>query len=224
MKIGIGVTGCTRPEHVQTCVDEIKKHTQSDHKLVVMIDEKKKGVAWNKNQCLEALKDCDYVFLFDDDCFPRARGWETFFIEHSKRTGNQHFIYQHETLQVTQIKCVDDIAQYNNCNGCMMFFTRACLDGIGSFDESFGVYGFEHADMSVRANLSGFTQADFVCPIGASQYVYSLDLDNYIEYPIEHRPSLFPDEISQAVKVSRDRWVNKLNNELKPKKDEKDSD
>lgn len=209
--IGIGVTGCNRPEHVQLTIDQIEKYTQSPYKLHVSIDTEKKGVAWNKNQCLEALKDCDHIFLFDDDAFPRAQEWELFFIEAAQMANIGHFIYQHETIDVRLIKAIEpNIGIYNNSNGCMMYFTRECLDKVGVFDEKFGVYGFEHADMSMRAHLEGCSPSPFVCPLGAAQYIYSLDIDNYLQYEIEHRPTLFPNEIKQAVEVSRERWQQKV--------------
>jgi GT2 family glycosyltransferase len=211
MKIGIGVTGCNRPEHVQMCLDEIARNSTYEYKLHVNIDTEKRGVAWNKNQCLEALKDCDHIFLFDDDCFPRAKGWEDFFIDKAKEYNQHHFIYQHETIGVRQVKVINDIAEYDNANGCMMYFTREALDKIGNFDEAFGVYGFEHADMSIRAHLHGLSMFAFQCPIGSAQYIYSLDLDNYLKYneQVDHQSTLFPSELKQAVEVSRKKFQDK---------------
>ena len=57
-------------------------------------DKDRQGVARRKNECLRALKDCDYVFLFDDDCFPIKDGWVNFFIQ----SGDAHLLYLHSDL------------------------------------------------------------------------------------------------------------------------------
>jgi len=62
----------------------------------------------------------------------------------------------------------------------------------------------------MRAHLEGCSPSPFVCPLGAAQYIYSLDIDNYLQYEIEHRPTLFPNEIKQAVELSRERWQQKV--------------
>ena len=67
--IGIGITTYNRPDMLNKCLEHIKKHTFNDNVTIYVADDsnERKGVAYRKNECLRALKDCDYVFLFDDD-------------------------------------------------------------------------------------------------------------------------------------------------------------
>jgi hypothetical protein len=74
-RIGIGITSTpSRPAHLQLCLSQMNKHMPKDAMLFVAHDTNKMGVAHQKNKCLEALNECDYVFLFDDDCFPIEDG------------------------------------------------------------------------------------------------------------------------------------------------------
>ena len=78
---GIGITTKDRPELLKALVDSIHKHTDMSNVLLHIEDDsiERLGVAKRKNNCLRALKDCDYVFLFDDDCHPIKDGWIEFF-------------------------------------------------------------------------------------------------------------------------------------------------
>jgi glycosyltransferase involved in cell wall biosynthesis len=101
--IGIGITSRNRNEILKRCVDSIFENTESDFKLVIVDDhsdnpvteeralvirhDERKGIAKSKNDCLRSLDGCDYFFLFDDDCWPIQKGWETEYIRTSKISG-----------------------------------------------------------------------------------------------------------------------------------------
>jgi glycosyltransferase involved in cell wall biosynthesis len=113
MRIGIGITTRNRNELLRRCVDSILLHTLSPHTLVIVDDasqepvveprakvirhSQRKGIACSKNDCLRALRDCDHIFLFDDDCWPIREGWETQYIEASLISGCHLFCYVWET-------------------------------------------------------------------------------------------------------------------------------
>ena len=111
--IGIGVTTRNRPVLIKEFVDNLKKFS-IPHYLVIIDDaseinvrsilgyvpntrvfrfEEPIGIAAGKNKCLEELKPFDYIFLFDDDCWPIKSGWEKLYIDTSKKTGCQHFCF-----------------------------------------------------------------------------------------------------------------------------------
>jgi hypothetical protein len=79
-KIGIGYTTYKRDALLQECLDNLRLYTTSDYKLHIArdSDEDRRGIALRKNECLHHLQDCDYIFLFDDDCYPKKKGWEQF--------------------------------------------------------------------------------------------------------------------------------------------------
>lgn len=230
MKIGIGVTTFNRPEHLELFWKNIEQNLLlkcmnfsplrgCDGKIISALvafwggidydiyiaddSEERIGIAKRKNECLRALKDCDYIFLFDDDCFPIKEGWAEFFIEASKASGQHHFMYLKET---PTIKCIGskgyqelynnievcNIEIYNNCAGCFIFLTKEVIKKVGGYGE-YGIYGFEHAGYSQRINMAGLTPLGaYACPVGAGEYIYSMDLDNHLPFnkQVNHEPSL----------------------------------
>lgn len=175
----------------------------TNYELFIYNDSELRGVAYSKNKCLENLKDCDHIFLFDDDCFPIANGWANVFIDASNRSGNQHFSYLTETSSIKKIKSDDIVSVYNNAAGCLMYFTKHCVKQIGGYNEKFGRYGFEHAELSNRIFKKELTAAKNICPTGADIFIYSMDLNTWLDVPLAHTPTLTTDEMQEALKHSR---------------------
>lgn len=221
MKIGIACITYNRPAHLQHWTKQVAEFSPQDAVFHIANDtpsakNERKGVAYRSNECLRELYDagCEYFFLFNDDCFPIKKGWAEFFIEASKASGQQHFMY----LKPTPGVCLKEevhlcpkgeetfkgslmdtpINTYDNCNGCMMFFTRECIDKVGGFSPRFGIYGMEHCNMSNRIHRAGLTPLGaYSCPAGASEYIYSLDLDSSrpeLRKQLKHKSSMSPNE------------------------------
>ena len=83
VSIGVGITSYNRPECLKECLEHIYNHTFTNNVKIYVAtdtDEDRRGVAFRKNECLRSLKNCDHIFLFDDDCYPINDGWIDFFI------------------------------------------------------------------------------------------------------------------------------------------------
>lgn len=189
-KIGIGVTTYLRPKHLKLFLDQVVANT-SHFKMVVADDSKdRKGIAFRKNQCLEKLKDCDYIFLFDDDTFPISKGWVDFFVHAHKESGQHHFLYLTKQrngigdIHKTEAQCTfGPVKSYNSSNGCFMFLTKQVLEKVGKFGEYPNLYGYEHAGYTKRVFAAGLTpMGEYLCPAGAEKYLYCLDFDSWGEY------------------------------------------
>ena len=187
-KIGIGVTSYNRPECLKECLQHICDYSDvgaldgmskkdywfgrtSDGKDITIYaatdtDEDRRGVAFRKNECLRALKDCDYVFLFDDDCFPIKDGWVDYFITHS---GGAHLLYLNEQHNLTMR--LGNCEIYSDCGGVFMFMTKEHIENVGAFNEKFKLWGFEHAEYSMRINM----QRQFFSLNRTSDYIFAHD-------------------------------------------------
>lgn len=189
-KIGIGITTFKRPQMLDKCLESIEKYTDmSKVKLHIAIDsdEDRRGIAYRKNECLRALSDCDYVFLFDDDIQIINHGWIDFFIENS---GERHLLYMTPTLHGNPHR-FGKFSLYGNCGGVFMFLTKKHIEQTGAFNEGFGLYGFEHADYSER--VYG----------GRRQYLMLTDTPKYIhaeDYTIKPSSSMEIFEKQKAIK------------------------
>lgn len=221
MKIGIGVTTYNRPEHFKLWVEQIRKFKPAEGCEGFVISdeckrEKRMGVAFSKNANLTMLKDCDYIFLFDDDCFPIKEGWAYYFINAHKASGQHHFMYLRETPTIKKIgennlvenqetQFIDSmkvrisasikyiINEYNNCAGCMMFLTKEVIEKVGAYGDYTNIYGMEHAGYTERIHKAGLTSiGKYLCPSGADEYIYSLDLQNNLPFnkQLNHQPSM----------------------------------
>jgi len=236
MSIGVGITTRNRPHVLATALAHFEKFGYGD-KLVIVddfsdqpleVDPKftvlrsphRLGIARAKNACLAHLQDCDHVFLFDDDAWPRTSGWADMWVDINTHNEIGHSMWNVELQKkdhpqnlghvdvVSKETVGEDFYQmkvFSNCLGVMLYFNRACLDAIGGYDHrAKNVYGFEHAQVSQRANRAGFCKGhDYISPAISDQLVYSFDIswcwrqeESPIEVPwkTEFQSSVTPDE------------------------------
>lgn len=180
--IGIGVTTYNRQSVFDETLAAIQKFTETPYKLYVArdTDEDRRGVARRKNECLLNLQDCEYIFLFDDDCHPKKQGWEKFIIEASQKTGCQHFIYNKPPFcDIDNLKFVNGyvLECFNASGGVLMFYTKEVIEKIGGFYTGYELYGFEHIGHSMRIKRAQLTPDWFVSIQGLSDYIHSFDYD-----------------------------------------------
>lgn len=169
MCIGIGCTSYNRPECLAKWKEQISKHTNMDNVLIYIAidtDQDRQGVAKRKNECLRALKDCDHIFLFDDDCWPIADGW----VEFCLSEGSEHLLLMHTTFH----RKISDRA-FMDCGGVFMYMTGEAVRRVGAFNEEYKLWGFEHAEYSNR--ITGVRDS-YPTNINLNKYIYSEDYSN----------------------------------------------
>jgi|SRR3990167_6303202 len=196
--IGIGVTTFRRPKHLALWLSQVEAFTEQPYSLYIANDSvDRRGIAYRKTECLSALRDCDFIFLFDDDCFPISEGWTDFFIQSHKSSGNDHFIYLKETSSIVMIEEKSGIQSFNNCGGTFLFLTKTVIERVGGFHKGYGLYGFEHAGFSQRIHAAGLTPSGhYLCPSGAGAFIYAMDYDSHLPFnkKVDHRSSITVDE------------------------------
>lgn len=176
MKIGIGITNFNRRNHLDLCLNQIKLHTKCEYNLFVAQDIP--NIAKAKNECLFALKECEYIFLFDDDCFPIHQGW----VEYFTKSGHEHLLYLTNRHNQTSVR--DGYDTFMDSSGCFMYIHRSALEKVGYFNSEYKQYGFEHAGYSKRI------QKDFISLPSMYKYLYSLDLQGEGDFGVRHKPSI----------------------------------
>lgn len=238
MTIGIGITTRNRPHVLKTALQHFEHFGYGD-KLVVVDDcsEDKSavpsvveefggkfvlrqsphrlGIARAKNACLAALTECDHVFIFDDDAWPKTNGWETKWIDINQHNEVGHSMWTvfatrgpdspdsvRANIEIQQQFISKQFSEgeyamraWTQCLGVMLYFTRECLNAIGGYDSSAQtVYGYEHAQVSQRANWAGFSKGhNYISPVIAPDLVYSFDIsygwlheESPLEVPWKH--------------------------------------
>ena len=216
MSIGIGITTRNRPECLEACLRHFAKFGHGD-KIVVIDDNSavwqvnklvaesfginvtykfsnsRLGVSKAKNACLWELRDCEHVFLFDDDSWPQCDNWAETWIKINEVNNVGHSMFNVTAAELLELNpafraVVQPITSigtdemkmvsFSNCFGVMLYFNRACLDALGGFlSDTPHLYGYEHAQISGRANIAGFTQGhQYLTPSIASELIYSIDI------------------------------------------------
>lgn len=203
MKIGVGITTTSKRMEHEKYWQDIAYNFCDGMKVAFVKDVD--GVAKAKNECLRILNDCDHIFLFDDDCFPISRGWQNIFIGAANNSNYKHFNYLVRTQTIRPIECFEgtNIVAYNNTAGCMMYLTKEVVEKVGAFNEKFGKYGFEHAEYSLRVQKAFDLKQPYTCPMNASQFIYSMDLQNTIDFDFMHKPALTSQEMIAALEVAK---------------------
>jgi glycosyltransferase involved in cell wall biosynthesis len=171
-KIGIGVTEHNRPEIFAEFLENIKKFMPPDTKLVIVDDastepvkgatfrfETNVGIARAKNKCLELLQDCEHIFLFDSDCWPKVADWYKPYVEGEE----PHYCYIFKDFIDMKLNDCEEmyrdskLVAYTHARGCMLYLHNSVLDVVGGMDVNYKRWGYEHVDYSNRIYNAGLT-------------------------------------------------------------------
>jgi glycosyltransferase involved in cell wall biosynthesis len=177
MKIAISITTHNRYEVFKETYDNIIKFLPEGASLIIIDDasyipvqeatfrfEENAGIAKSKNMAFELMGDADYYFCFDDDCYPKVKNWHLPYID----SGLNHAMMIFPTLASGEatgnrlFKTVGNLRYFNHPCGCMLFFTKKCLEVVGGMNEVYGVWGFDHPDLSMRIFNNGLTPHPFL--------------------------------------------------------------
>lgn len=213
MKIGVGIITCNRPEMFHKCMQSIPVNKVQEIVIVndgnkvdcgdaVCIETSGRGVGIAKNAALKYLldKECDYIFIIEDDMLIKREDIFDAYIAASKQTGIQHFLFAyHGPANKNGISggkpCPRKIIEYpsnvhialnQHCVGAMCMYTKQSLQDIGLFDTSFH-NAFEHVHHSYLMCKKGY----------CVEYWWWPDLANSLEYIeeqacSEHNSSIRP--------------------------------
>ena len=221
--IGIGITTRNRPHVLKSALDHFALFHTVENKYIIIDDnsdldkqcedivqdfknkvnadvifkksEQRLGIARAKNACLAQMTECDHVFLFDDDAWPKCSGWSEKWINTCETNDIHHSMYivsipNHEDLFKETGRIGEEESQivgWSNCFGVSLYFSRHCLDTIGGYDyiNAMNVYGYEHAQISKRAfNAKLTNRLTYASPALISEWIYSVD----ISYMWHHQP------------------------------------
>lgn len=201
-KIGIGITTHNRPEVFKRTYANVIRYAPTGAKIVVVDDasdipvkvnklahrfEKNVGIATAKNKCLELLDDCEHIFLFDDDCYPKVKGWEQPYI----KSPEPHLMYLFLHLRNHQLNdahlVYEDSQHYviSHARGCMLYFHRSVLDVAGGMDTTYGKWGYEHGDLSNRIYNLGLTAFRYMDVAGSEALIHSEDQEQAVSSSVK---------------------------------------
>jgi len=198
MKIGISYTTRNRPDALEYSLTKVREFLPQGAKVVVIDDnsdsvhrdrnaelsrgfeyaynEEWLGIPHSKHKAFQLLKDCDYQFWFDDDCYPICEGWHEPFIDEMDK-GQKHLLYMRKWLNFKCVKRVDGLEVFNGVTACLMTFHKDTYKDIEGFNEGFGIYGVWHFGLTTKMYDRGHTIWWCATIANPGGYIYSFDLD-----------------------------------------------
>ena len=200
-KIAICITTRNRHSVLDFSLAEWKKYKPKNSKIFIVDDastipvknsnfrfDKQQGIAKAKNKCLELSEDFDFVFLADDDIYPKIKGWEKPYIKsnlnHLALTFEKNHRNQFYSPSVRKEGEWNGFTTYKAPNGCLLFLTQKAIKNAGGMRPEFSIWGFEHVEYSQRINLLGLTPHPYI------DVPNSLDLFHVCDYYNEVKSSI----------------------------------
>jgi GT2 family glycosyltransferase len=206
-KIGIGIITCNRHNYLTKLLTSLTSSLKDVKDVVIVNDgepttthipEKTEwinntenlGVGKSKNKALEFLlnKNCNYIFLLEDDIVIKDTNVFNKYIEASQVSGIQHFNFAFHGLDNydsygrpavrLKVEYSKDIAVcfYPNLYGAFSFYTEKCLKETGLMDE-FYYNAVEHVDHTNQVILKGMHPPFrwFADIAGSENYIQEID-------------------------------------------------
>jgi len=148
--------------------DEYKPATPTDQHFRSFLGATNLGVSGNSNRAIKWFMDetdADHLCLINDDLTVLG-DFVAFYSQAHADLGVGMFCFcdfKEPTYRWVDIKKRGyNVKLCPRMTGIMMSFTRDMINAIGYFDMSFGKFGEEHCDFTVRARLAGFVSLDGV--------------------------------------------------------------
>jgi glycosyltransferase involved in cell wall biosynthesis len=144
------------------------------------------GIPRVKNKCLELAYNsgAEHIFLADDDIYPKSKDWYAPYVN----SGEHHLSFCFEESYGSTprrhklgITADEKFAIYSGGNGCLMYFSRHCVETIGGYDEQFGLGYYEHNDLSRRIHNAGLTRFLYMDVANSKDLFYSMDQHGTVE-------------------------------------------
>jgi len=237
-KIGIGIITYNRPLQFKKCYLSIDKskidelivvNDGSDHSPETIIDPSYEyihhlsnlGVAKSKNDALNFLfniKNCDHVFLIEDDIFIKDNSVFDRYIEASIKSGIQHFNYsQHGIMNKTYPDLSNPnprftveyentaVSFYPHCVGAFSYYSKKCFEEVNFMDENY-FNACEHVDHTLQIIKKGMHPPFWFFADLKDSQLYLGDEEWSIEQSTISSRSNRDDITSAADKVFYNKW------------------
>lgn len=158
MKVGIAV--CTTPQRCEEIKDYKFYCTSEDVYFIISNDVNYNGAPSSRNYCIKKMMDegCDYMFLFDDDCYPIMKGFDEYCIKQAIKH-NVHFAGLPNSFKDILISHDDELTLWNGCIGSFSFFTRKHIETIGYYNTEYEKYGFTDPPYTYRSKKSPLSKS-----------------------------------------------------------------
>ncbi len=116
---------------------------------------------------------CDELFLLDDVCFPKRKGWTELYVDNPEL----HLCYHYGDDPVERYGAT---VSFNSAHGRLLYLNRRVVEMCGGMRTEFGLWGMEHAEYSVRIHQTGLTTNAIQDADGSDCYIQLIDAESCI--------------------------------------------
>lgn len=205
--IGVGIITCNREKFFKNCINSIpavdylvvindgKQYASDMYTLkpnVVLEHKHNLGVGKSKNEALRILlkKQCDHIFLIEDDIIIKNPSVFEQYIKTADKTGLYHLNFafhgdgnrDENNNPVPRKNVIANGEKYitlsKNLLGAFTYYHRVLLDKFGLFDERF-YNAWEHVDHTYQIIKAGLHSPFWWFADIPKSYDYILDQDDY---------------------------------------------
>ncbi len=207
--VGLGIITCNRSHYFEKMIQTVDPSVL-DHIVVVndgepydkklypdfvhlIQHEKNTCVGKSKNDALWYLikKDCDHLFLIEDDILIKKKEVFAAYIKLAKLTGLQHFNFAYHgpnnmidglvpkpNYIINGYSEDVNLSLNNHCVGAFSYYHRKVIEDIGYFDEMFD-NSMEHVEHTYRAIIAGYHPSFWYFADLADSYEYLGEIETY---------------------------------------------
>lgn len=156
--IGIGITTTPNRNLIDHTLEQWQRYKPEGARIVVYEDTDYNGISVAKNKLLTQLKDCEHIFLADDDTYPVSDDWYKPYIESDQPHLQYNFTNGPSHWGINIVSRWGNHVSFDKGRGCLLYVERRVLDVVGGMHNVFGRHGREHEDWSERIHKAGFTK------------------------------------------------------------------
>ena len=174
-KFGVGIITTQSRELHPNLLNLIDQPTT----FCVETDLDRTGVSRTRNRVMKKLFDsgCEYIVLFDDDCYPIKYGWQSYLESVHKDSGLWLL-----TMPKDDHKSLGVVGQVENVQwgiGAFTSLTRNAIVSVGYFNTEYDTYGYEDVAYLYRCRRIGLSLSEDAdaSPVDINKYIYSIDCD-----------------------------------------------
>jgi len=206
--LGIAITTRNRPKMLKLCLEHFAHFRRKHFVRMVIVDDssdehnalsnealarrfgwtyhysqERLGVARAKNFALSLVRDCAWIALFEEDCWPIHDHWDDFLIRVAEINGCEALNACHpngfrlDHIVETCGESGHSLVKVANSTGYLMLWRRDALEALGGYDSRMGICGGEDTQMNLRCHAAGFKPYPYCGPADIGKYFYSFDLD-----------------------------------------------
>lgn len=155
----------------QSLITWVSNSKDTEERVSVLGRKEHRGISASKKaltDCLLAVPEVEDIILLEDDVIPQVANWSNCWIETARENQQAHLLYlpgarYGRVLSVTG-NDPTRIEWKVYCSGLVMYFRSELLKEIGSFNEKFTNYGWEHNELTARALLAQGQKPDGLYP------------------------------------------------------------